>query len=743
MKNPLNKLVIGLLSTIFIFSPIITLADEFNPQFIISDEEMQDWQSMNRGDIQAFLESYPGILKSLMTYNKNGEQKIASDIILQAAEEYRINPKYILVKLQKEQSLITSATPTQKQLDGAAGYGISDSCGWTCTTYLNNQGFGKQVDAAAGIIRWYYDNLNTQSWIKRVSQSYTIDGIMINPLSLATAFLYTYTPHLQGNKNFWTLYQKWFQQIFPDGTLVKTTSSPMVYLIQNGKKQAFQNLPALVTRYNPKNIIITNDSELSRYSDGTIISLPNYSILKNNNSYYLLDNDIIRPFASPETVTKMGYQPEEIIEVTSNDLVNLKTGSTISLNDKNPLGQVVKLKENGNYYFVKDSTYYPIINKTLLQTNFSNFTPENISAKELSQMRLGETIRFKDGTLVGEKTFNKIYVIEKGLKRNISNEDIFNSLGYDWNNIVWVDLFTLENYDNGQPLYARVSTSASSSTIEETYETVIGETGKMITTPEEKTTYLGKKFDTNIDAYLVADYKTGKILAGKNIDVVRPIASFTKVMTGYRLIKEGLNLSKSSTFKNSDKAVYHKFRIVVGEKIKNSDLLKSMLVSSVNTAAKILADQLGTEQKFVKNMNTQVKTWGLKHTAFKDSYGYDLGNISTAREFLTIFNKALGYKTLLTTMGLEDYSYSEVLDKDGKPRHFDTNSNLLVSKTDLSFNILAGKTGYLDEAGAGLTMLVERPKDKKKFVIITMGNPDYTHRFDEPENLTEWALTSF
>ena len=32
-----------------------------------------------------------------------------------------------------------------------------------------------------------------------------------------------------------------------------------------------------------------------------------------------------------------------------------------------------------------------------------------------------------------------------------------------------------------------------------------------------------------------------------------------------------------------------------------------------------------------------------------------------------------------------------------------------------------------------------RPSDKKQFIIITMGNADYAHRFDEPERLAEWA----
>jgi D-alanyl-D-alanine carboxypeptidase len=92
---------------------------------------------------------------------------------------------------------------------------------------------------------------------------------------------------------------------------------------------------------------------------------------------------------------------------------------------------------------------------------------------------------------------------------------------------------------------------------------------------------------------------------------------------------------------------------------------------------------------------------------------------------------------------MKNYVYTELIDKDGKPQHFDQHSNALMNKNGLSFDIISSKTGYLDEAGAGLVMLIERPSDKKQFIVITMGNPDYENRFAEPQKLSEWVLNSF
>lgn len=729
-------------------SAAVTTTDfEFNPHYILSDNDLQDYRSMNRADIQAFLENYPGILAELRTPDKDGNVRLASDIIYQAAQDYRINPKYILVKLQKEMSLITDTTPTQRQLDFACGYDCPDSGG--CSA--KNRGFGKQVDAAAGIMRWYYDNINTSPFIKKPNNEYIIDKTPVHPLTMATAFLYTYTPHLQGNQNFWKLWQNWFEQVYPDGTLLKSFNSSTVYMIDNGKKRPFANYSSLISRHNPKLIISVVDSEIARYPLSRPITLPNYSILKNNTNYYLLDYDTIRPFNSYDVVRKMGYQPEEIIEVTDEDLMNFNVGKPISFDNLNPTGKLIKLKENNNIYYIKDNQYFPVYDEQIAKINFPNLKIEKASLSILSSLERSSPISFNNGTLVGVKGMNRIYIVENGLKRHIASEDIFSGLGYNWDNVIWVEEITLSSYPDGEPLFLRseqevVGSSTSTLVINiDNVDSPVITPGKMLTTPATSTKYIGDIFDTNVNVYLIADYKTGKVLAGKNVDIVRPMASFTKVMTGYRLFKEGLKLANTATFKEStQRAVYDKFRIKNGEKIKNSDLLNSLLISSVNTAARILVAQVDSnEDKFIKRMNDQAKTWGLKNTVFTDTYGYDLGNQTTAREYLTLFTKSLTNPALTKILGTKDYSYKEVLDKDKLPRHFDENSNHLVNKAKLGFNIIATKTGYLDEAGSGIVMLVERPKDKKKFVVITMGNPDYTHRFVEPEKITKWALTNF
>jgi D-alanyl-D-alanine endopeptidase (penicillin-binding protein 7) len=711
---------------------------------------------MNRADIQAFLNSNSPFLSVFKTTDKNGVLRTASDIIYRASIDNEINPKYVLIKLQKEQSLITDLSPTQKQLDWATGYGVCDNCNMSDPSIQKHKGFGTQVDSAAGIMRWYYENVYSESWIKKPGNAYSIDGQTIQPANLATGFMYTYTPHILGNQNFWTLWNTWFEQRYPDGSLLKDSESSTIYLIQNGTKRAITSMSALISRFDPKFIITVPPLELTRYEDGPSLSLPNYSILKNSSKYYLLDYYTLRPFASYDTVKQLGYNPDEIIDVTSTDLADYTLGEVITASIIDPIGRVLKIKEFDKYYFYKNGVYKPITDLQMLTINFSEFTPETISTSDLGELILGEPVLFKNGILFGITGSNKIYVVENGTKRHIADEDVYNGLGYSWDNIIWTDQFTGMNHKTGEAIY--LNSPIEEPIIVENTQTVATEKSEitesvetleelMQRTPENETTYVGNKFTTNMDVYLIADANSGKILAGKNLDIVRPMASFTKVMTAYRLLQEGLvlsNIGTSTYVASKHKAVAHYFRVAENEVFRNKDLFYAMLISSLNTPSRILVDDIESyEPAFISRMNKQASEWGLIHTHFSDTYGYDLENKTTAREYLTIFQKATNNTSIRSVMGMKNYEYDEILDKDGKPHHYDEHSNELMKKTSLPYKIIASKTGYLYEAGDGLAMLIERNSDKKQFIIITMGNPDHTNRFYEPEKLNIWVINNF
>lgn len=101
---------------------------EFNPNYIISDEELVDYNSMSLSQIQRFIETKGGALAWYVTTDTDGITRPSAEIIWRVAQVYKINPRVLLVTLQKEQSLVADQDPVQAQYDWATGYGVCDSC---------------------------------------------------------------------------------------------------------------------------------------------------------------------------------------------------------------------------------------------------------------------------------------------------------------------------------------------------------------------------------------------------------------------------------------------------------------------------------------------------------------------------------------------------------------------------------------------------------------------------------------
>jgi hypothetical protein len=191
----------------------------------------------------------------------------AAQMIYNAAQQSQINPKVLLVMIQKESSgpLTTDTWPLPGQYTYAMGAHCPDSGpGGSANCNPNYAGFSIQISESAGLLRWYLDSM-TQSWwqYKKPFQNNTVlwqnaagsfnnpsgtltrydsnnDGVInasdalgcgYNTVfieSKATAALYTYTPYqpntaalanmygtgdscsAYGNRNFWRIYSDWF-----------------------------------------------------------------------------------------------------------------------------------------------------------------------------------------------------------------------------------------------------------------------------------------------------------------------------------------------------------------------------------------------------------------------------------------------------------------------------------------------------------------------------------------------------
>ncbi|MBN1325930.1 hypothetical protein JW977_03035 [Candidatus Falkowbacteria bacterium] len=456
-----HKIIIFIVVISFILAPFgQLLAFEFDPNDIISDGDLTDFQSMNLSAIAEFLNNQNGVLKSLITPDNYGVQKLAAEIIFNAAQTYKINPKWILATLQKEQSLITNPTPSQKNIDWAMGYAVCDSCSIDDPQVAMFKGFGTQVDRGTWRIRYYYDHASDFNFLP--GKSSIVDNQTIVPYNQSTANLYNYTPHLHGNFNFWNIWNRWFAKIFPDGTIVKQTGDSKIYLIANGKRRLFWSNLALTSRYANAKIIEISKNDLLRYEEGYPIKYANFSLLRSPaNKIYLIVGNEKKEIESDEVFRAIGYNPDEIIDVTDEELGYYLEGRKITLTSLYPQGALLQDSKTGGVFYVEDGIKYPIWSKDVLNINYNKkYSTIKVTTEELDKyVTAANGLKIRDGILIKSPSDPKVYVISNGQRRWVANENTFISLGYSWTDIFDVTDKVLSLHPQGENLDLLIPTA--------------------------------------------------------------------------------------------------------------------------------------------------------------------------------------------------------------------------------------------------------------------------------------------
>jgi hypothetical protein len=233
---------------------------QFRAGNIIADELFFNPNAMNMAEIQSFLDAKGpncqvgftclksftqstftiGATPMCATYT-GAANETAAAIIYKVAQACGISPKVILVKLQKEQGLVTSSSPSDGRYRSAMGAGCPDTA--ACDT--NYYGFFQQVHYGSYLLKRYTQPPGTgvgTAWPTRFDLWRPVGRVSelrlhpnadcgTTPVFIenqATHSLYIYTPYTPnraalsaglgvgdscssyGNRNFFTFYTNWF-----------------------------------------------------------------------------------------------------------------------------------------------------------------------------------------------------------------------------------------------------------------------------------------------------------------------------------------------------------------------------------------------------------------------------------------------------------------------------------------------------------------------------------------------------
>ena len=244
--------------------------------------------------------------------------------------------------------------------------------------------------------------------------------------------------------------------------------------------------------------------------------------------------------------------------------------------------------------------------------------------------------------------------------------------------------------------------------------------------------------ESSATSTIVVDAWSGRVIYEDNADEQRPIASVTKIMTGY-LAAEGLTAEDldeiytvSAHAAASDEGGTSMY-FEAGDEVSMEVLLYGTMLRSGNDAAVALAEACadGDEQAFIDRMNAKAEELGMTSTHFSNVNGLvDEDNYSTARD-LAILGRAAMENELFARIVATWY-----IEIDGYQIE---NHNMLLSDEYMGREECLGiKTGFTTAAGRTLVSCAQR--DGSRFIVVTLND---ANDYEDHMAFYEWAFANY
>ncbi len=235
------------------------------------------------------------------------------------------------------------------------------------------------------------------------------------------------------------------------------------------------------------------------------------------------------------------------------------------------------------------------------------------------------------------------------------------------------------------------------------------------------------------ESYILIDPGNGSVLAAKNADTLRSVASTQKILTALVVVEDGY-LDKPVRIAASDIAVEpSKLGVRPGEVYTRRALLTAFLVKSSNDVANALArDNAGSVAAFASKMNARARSLGADGSYFANPHGLSSrGQHSSARDMARIATAAYHNSFIRDVVRRKYYTFRYA---NGRTVTL-TNTNELLGRMPECDGM---KTGYTGPAGRCLISTAHRYN--RQVLLVQLGTKT-KYIWDDGAAMMGWGLS--
>lgn len=211
------------------------------------------------------------------------------------------------------------------------------------------------------------------------------------------------------------------------------------------------------------------------------------------------------------------------------------------------------------------------------------------------------------------------------------------------------------------------------------------------------------------------------VVVGNGLNVPRPIASLTKLMTAMVVLDHSRDLSQTVKTTGSNSLPAGTYTL--------EQLLTALLVRSDNSAADALARNYpGGVKNFIRAMNQKARVINMTHTQFDDPSGLSSRNISNAGSVAIMIREAMNYDFIRNASTQKQAEIPRprqtiVLDNTNKPLLYDFDE------------IMLSKTGYTSASGWSVALVLS--KNQQQFTVVVLGAATRDERYQITKKLID------
>lgn len=215
-------------------------------------------------------------------------------------------------------------------------------------------------------------------------------------------------------------------------------------------------------------------------------------------------------------------------------------------------------------------------------------------------------------------------------------------------------------------------------------------------------------FQLTAKSWLVADGE-GNIIDQQNIEVKRPIASITKLMTAMVVLDSKINLDEKLNKIN----------------LTRREMIQLAMVKSDNRSASLLCKSYpGGWSSCIDAMNRKAHKLGMTDTYFDDSTGLSRNNISSAKDLIRLVKEAEKYPEIVSASQTSNLKI-KMRKKKWLVVH---NTNPIIGRRH---HFIVSKTGFTNPAGGCIVMMLDT--DIGRRIVVLLGSKNTKTRIPEAE----------